>query len=74
MFFLVCKGIANDDSKFVNEVWSKVWAKFRNQIQALPTIKRNDETSPKAYINGINLATKFQVCKVGPNNFYIITY
>ena len=74
MFFLGYKGIAKDDIKFVNEVCSKVWAKFRNQIQALPTIKRNDETSPKTYINEINLATKFQVCKVGPNNFYIITY
>lgn len=62
--FIGYKIIDQKSGTLVNELWWKVFAKFKSQIQASTTIKkRNIKTSAQVFINGTNLVTKVHICK-----------
>ena len=53
-----------NDKTIVTEVWCKLCAKFKNQIQRDPSIKGAVKSSVKAFTEGTNIVTKHQVRKM----------
>ena len=55
------KTFEKDGAQHVNFIWCKVCAKYKNEIQNTSKLRGQAKTSVKAFINGTNAVTKYQV-------------
>ena len=51
----------SDGKKYVNFIWCTVCARNKDGILNHPTLRGNTKASAAAFINGINVVTKYQV-------------